>query len=180
MCAGAQIYSKQMKANSVCHKCLWETASSLAISSQVDLSQTITMLLALGVARLSWVLLSLTKWMASELNINWLIKGGITFLGRWLGPYQIALSLFLSLSLFSMHTLLTWPSLNNLTKESTRAFGIECVCVCFWETREKETERKGETERVPCHPLPCPQYTVFLSPGGREPCLGSEAGSRSV
>lgn len=68
-------------------------APSLTISIQVDLSLTITVLLVLGVARLSRLLLSLTEWIACELNINWLIKGRITSLGRWRSSNLMARSL---------------------------------------------------------------------------------------
>lgn len=53
------------------------------ISVQLDLSLTVTARLVSGVARLSRLLLSLTEWIARELNFNWLIKGRLTSLGRW-------------------------------------------------------------------------------------------------
>ena len=65
----------------------------LTISVQLDLSLTVTVLLVLGVARLSWLLLSLTEWIACELNFNWLIKGRVTSLGRWRGSNPIARAL---------------------------------------------------------------------------------------
>lgn len=69
----------------------WRPA--LTISAQLDLSLTITVLLVLGVARLSWLLMSLTEWIACELNFNWLIKGRVTSLGRWRSSNRIACAL---------------------------------------------------------------------------------------